>query len=64
MRKNWFKPVGLVYYPLSPMGWIITLITIYLCVYFFNVVDHRSHSVSDTLIGVFPFDALLIIIAG
>jgi hypothetical protein len=34
MRKNWFKPVGLVYYPLSPMGWIITLITIYLCVYF------------------------------
>lgn len=51
----WFKPVGIVYRPLSLVGWTLTLLAAGFCIHVFLRVDNQSHSVSDTLYGVFPY---------
>jgi hypothetical protein len=55
MKTVWFKRVGWFYLPNSVPGIIIALAALAFCVQVFLAVDHRSHSVSDTLYGVFPF---------
>jgi len=52
---RWFKPFGLVFIPVSIPGWIISLGTAAFCINVFLFVDGRSHSVSDTLYGIFPY---------
>lgn len=51
----WFKPVGLVFVPVSVAGWVATLLAFAFCAQIFFFVDGRAHSVSDTFYGVFPF---------
>jgi uncharacterized membrane protein len=55
MTTNWFKKSGWVYLPVSVMGVISTLLHIIFCITVFIAVDNHSHSVTDTLYGVFPF---------
>ena len=55
MMLRWFAPWGLLYRPLTWQAVLLLLMTTIFCVHIFLVVDHRSHSVSDTLYGVFPF---------
>ncbi len=57
MKIVWFKRVGWFCLPVSVPGAIITLAALVFCVQVFLAVDHRSHSVSDTFYGVFPFFA-------
>ncbi|MDQ6887727.1 MAG: hypothetical protein M3068_10580 [Gemmatimonadota bacterium] len=64
MSHIWFRPLGWIYRPVSVAGWLVTIITLGLCVQFLVAVDRHSHSVSDTLIGVFPYAALFLIFAG
>ncbi len=64
MSYKWFKKLGWIYRPVSVMGWLLTLITTAMCVWFFIVIDRHSHSGSDTLINLFPFAALFVIICG
>ena len=52
---NWFLRWGWVFRPLRWPGWLLTLAVIAFCVQVFIAVDGRSHSVSDTLYGVFPY---------
>jgi hypothetical protein len=52
---RWFKPAGILFLPASTFGWLITALAIGFCVQVFWFVDAHSHSVSDTLYGVFPF---------
>jgi hypothetical protein len=52
---SWFKPFGLIFRPVSIAGWGITLLAAVFCVRIFLFVDGRSHSVSDTFYGVFPY---------
>lgn len=52
---RWFKPLGLAFYPASAIGWILTLLALAFCAQIFLFVDHRSHSVTDTLYGIFPY---------
>jgi hypothetical protein len=52
---RWFKPFGIVFLPVSPMGWLATLLPAAFCIQVFLAIDRRSHSVSDTLYGIFPF---------
>jgi hypothetical protein len=51
----WFKPFGFIYRPVSIVGWILSLCALAFCLHVFLFVDGRSHSVSDTLYGVFPY---------
>ncbi len=52
---RWFRPLGPVFAPVSVMGWVVTLAAVAFCVNTFLAIDHRSHSVSDTLYGLYPF---------
>jgi hypothetical protein len=59
MKLNWFTRKGLIYWPVSIVGWVIFMIAFGFAVYTFVDVDSHSHSVSDTLIN-FVFNLLLI----
>lgn len=64
MGYIWFKKWGWIYKPISIFGWVITIAAILLCIQVFIVVDARSHSVSDTFYGVFPYIIGYLVIAG
>jgi hypothetical protein len=55
MRSRWFKSWGWIYRPISWQGILVTLVALAFSIQVFLAVDSRSHSVSDTLYGVFPF---------
>jgi peptidoglycan/LPS O-acetylase OafA/YrhL len=55
MYKPWFKKTGWIYVPKSSMGIVILLLLILFCINVFIATDRKSHSVSDTLYGIFPF---------
>jgi hypothetical protein len=55
MKTNWFKRWGWFYRPVSWQGIVIVMGALMFCAQVFWAVDRKSHSVSDTLYGVFPF---------
>ena len=55
MKNFWFKPWGWVYRPIAWQGWVVSILVAVFCVQVFMAVDRKSHSVSDTLYGIFPF---------
>ena len=55
MNKPWFKPWGRIHRPQSAIGYAVAITAALFCAGVFIVVDGRSHSVSDTLYGVFPY---------
>jgi hypothetical protein len=57
VKNAWFKRAGWIYLPVSLPGSVITVAALAFCVQVFLAVDRKSHSVSDTLYGVFPFFA-------
>jgi hypothetical protein len=57
MQRLWFKPLGWFYFPVSLAGFVLSLLATLFCLTVFIAVDRQSHSVSDTLYGVFPFFA-------
>ena len=63
MARRWFRRFGWIYRPVSPVGWVVTMVTIALCGWVVAAVDRYSNSVSDTLIGAFPYVAIFVIVA-
>ena len=55
MKTIWFKRFGWFHLPASVPGAILCLLAALFCFTVFVAVDRHSHSVSDTLYGVFPF---------
>ena len=55
MTRPWFKSLGWVWRPISWQGWALTFLALAFCAQVFLAVDRRSHSVSDTLYGIFPY---------
>jgi len=55
MKQRWFKPWGWIHRPISWQGAVIVALAAAFCVHIFIAVDRNSHSVSDTLYGVFPY---------
>ena len=52
---RWFRAAGILFIPVSAVGWFLCALAIAFCAHVFWSVDTHSHSVSDTLYGVFPF---------
>ena len=50
-----FTAIGPFRRPATVLGWIITLAALAFAVQVFWAIDHRSHSVTDTLYGIYPF---------
>lgn len=55
MKTKWFKRFGWFHIPISVAGAVVFLVAGLFCLTVFTAVDRHSHSVSDTLYGVFPF---------
>ena len=55
MTRTWFRPWGWIHRPVSWQGFVIVALASAFCLQVFLAVDRRSHSVSDTLYGIFPF---------
>lgn len=55
MRSGWFKSWGWIYRHISWQGFLVTLGALAFSIQVFIAVDGKSHSVSDTLYGVFPY---------
>jgi len=55
MKKIWFKKWGWIFRPVSWQGTLITALLVLFLIQVFMAVDRNSHSVSDTLYGIFPF---------
>lgn len=55
MKQQWFKSWGWIYRPVSWQGVIITILFLLFCANVFWAIDRNSHSVSDTLYGIFPY---------
>lgn len=54
-HPNWFKSWGWIYRPISAVGWLAVVLTLIFLVNTFLAIDSHSHSVSDTLYGIFPY---------
>lgn len=54
MKTIWFKRFGWIHLPTSIPGAILCLLAVLFCFTVFMAVDGDSHSVTDTLYGVFP----------
>lgn len=54
-RSVWFRPWGWIYRPVSWQGMLACLAALAFCLQVFMAVDRNSHSVSDTLYGIFPY---------
>ena len=57
MRQAWFKRFGWFHLPISIPGALVFFAAAIFCINVFLAIDRHSHSVSDTLYGVFPFFA-------
>ena len=55
MKTAWFKHWGWFYLPAAVPGFVILASALLFCANVFWAVDRKSHSVSDTLYGVYPF---------
>ena len=62
MKQAWFKRFGWFYLPISAPGTLVSLAALGFCVNVFLAIDRHSHSVSDTLYGVFPFFACVFLL--
>lgn len=51
----WFRRYGWFHVPVSVAGTMVTVGALAFCVQVFVAIDRQSHSVSDTLYGVYPF---------
>lgn len=59
MNFPWFKRTGLLFIPVTAVGWLLMIAGVGFAVYSFIDIDSRSHSVSDTLMN-FVFRLLII----
>ena len=55
MQRTWFRPWGWIYRPASWQGALLLFLVAVFCMQVFVAVDRHSHSVSDTLYGIFPY---------
>jgi hypothetical protein len=61
MKFPWFILRGVIFFPITLPGWVITLAALAYAVYNFIRIDRVSHSVSDTLMN-WVFNLFLIVV--
>ena len=55
VQRRWFVSWGWVYRPVTWQAFVLVLLAALFCVQVSWAVDRHSHSVSDTLYGIFPY---------
>ena len=64
MKNAWFRTWGWIYRPIAVQGWIVVGLAVLFSMNTFLAVDRHSHSVSDTVYGVFPYVVPTIFVVG
>lgn len=59
MNLPWFKRKGILFIPVSIIGWLLLAAALLYAVYCFMDIDRRAHSVSDSLMN-FVFNLVII----
>jgi hypothetical protein len=59
MKLPWFKRIGIFYFPVSVIGWLLLIASLLYTLYVFVDLNNTSHSVSDLMIN-FVFSILII----
>ncbi len=62
MKSILFRKVGWLYYPVSVIGWALMVLTIILPVWAFHMINQHLHSISHTLMYVFPYAVALLVL--
>lgn len=62
MKSNLFRKVGRFYCPVSVVGWALTAVTVILPVWVFHVIYKHLHSTSHTLMYLFPYAVVLLVL--
>ena len=60
--STWFRRLGWLHLPRSIVGWLVLACALAFCVNVFWAIERHSHSVSDTLYGVFPYFACVFLL--
>lgn len=55
MKNNWFVEYKWIYYPTSWQGVFVTILVALFNIQVFFIFDSKSHSITDTLCGIFPY---------
>ena len=55
MNKIWFKPIGFLYLPVHPLGFLITFLAILFLIPVYIAITRNGHSVSDDLYHLFVY---------
>jgi len=55
MRRQWFAATRWGYRPVAWPGYLICVVAVAFAWTTFRAIDRHSHSVSDTLYGLFPY---------
>jgi hypothetical protein len=55
MNLTWFRTWGWLFRPVSVAGCLALSLAILFCIQVFVLIDRHSHSVGDTVYGVFPY---------
>ena len=59
MHYPWFKRIGILFIPITLMGWLLLVAGLAYAVYLFIDIHSRSHSMRNTLIN-FGFNLFII----
>ena len=60
MEQKWFKKSGLLYFPIHPMGYAVTLSALIFMVPVIMAVIRNGHSVSDDLYQLFVYGTCMV----
>ncbi|MEP7107458.1 MAG: hypothetical protein ABI760_05735 [Ferruginibacter sp.] len=55
MQQRWFKKAGWLYFPIHPIGFIVTLLAIFFMVPVSMAINRNGHSISDDLYQMFVY---------
>ena len=55
MKLIWFKPAGLFYLPVHPMGYLVTFLAVIFLIPVYTALSRNGHSVSDDLYHFFVY---------
>jgi hypothetical protein len=55
MKKIWFKPSGLLFLPVHPMGFVITFLAIVFLIPVYMAIVRNGHSASDDMYHLFVY---------
>ena len=59
MKQTWFKKSGWIYWPVHPLGVVVTFMSIVFLIPVYMAIVRNGHSVSDDLYQMFVYTSCI-----